>query len=72
MPLEVIPLFSSPVYVANDGEMPDVTDVIDDMDMAKQPYNNTGNMTSARHALKELPQLQTWVYKHVQEYVYVS
>ena len=70
MPLEVIPLFSSPVYVANDGEMPEVTDVIGDMDIAKEPYNNTGNMTSTRHALKELPQLQTWVYKHVQEYVY--
>ena len=70
MPLEVIPLFSSPVYVANDGEMPEVTDVIGDMDIVKEPYNNTGNMTSTRHALKELPQLQTWVYKHVQEYVY--
>ena len=39
MPLEVIPLFSSPVYVANDGEMPEVTDVIGDMDIAKEPYN---------------------------------
>ena len=70
MPSEVIPLFSTPVYVSNDGKMPEVTDVITEMEIADEPYNNTGNMTSARHALRELPQLQTWVMGHIEEYVY--
>lgn len=70
MPSEVIPLFSSPVYVSNDGKMPEVTDVITDMDIADEPYNNTGNVTSDKHALRQLPQLQAWVMGHVDEYVY--
>ena len=73
MSLEVIPLFSSPVYVANDGEIPEVDKSILDFETMDYPEEftiKTGTVTKNPHILKEFPQLQEWVFKHVHEYVY--
>tara|TARA_B100000427_G_C15420615_1_gene556232 strand:+ start:63 stop:680 length:618 start_codon:yes stop_codon:yes gene_type:complete len=73
MSLEVLPLFSTPLYVANDGEMPEVDDDILDFEKMEYPEDfttSTGDITKDPHILKKLPQLQTWVFKHIHEYVY--
>jgi len=68
MSTEVIPLFSSPLYVSVDGEMPDVGKELQEIECVES--GTGGFLSQETNVLDVLPQeLSDWAYRHVREYV---
>ena len=53
MTMEVIPLFSSPLYIDNDGKMPDVTELASGFSFEKVPSG--GALTQYPNVLARMP-----------------
>ena len=68
---EVIPLFSSPVYVTVDNTMPNVIEQVEQLDyMEFNRTFNAGKQTYNQNVLNDLPDLKEWLTKHIEEYCF--
>ena len=65
---EGIPLFSSPVYVAEDNTMPNIISVIEGWEYHKAPQQ--GSQTFEMNVLNKIPVFRDWLQYHVEEYVW--
>jgi len=65
---EILPLFSSPVYVCEDKTMPNVISAIEGLEYHKAPQQ--GSQTFEMNVLTKLPALREWLNFHVEEYVW--
>ena len=69
MTMEVIPLFSSPLYIDNDGKMPDVTELASGFSFEKVPSG--GALTQYPNVLARMPkEFVEWTNHHIKQYVY--
>ena len=68
---EVTPLFPTPLYVAQDDDMPNVLDSLSDLERSPYGYANGGERTDSTNIIDEIPQeLSEWIYSHIKEYAY--
>ena len=68
---EIIPLFSSPVYVTVDDSMPDVVSQVESLEYQNHSRSiQGGSQTINQNILHELPEIQSFLESHVKEYVY--
>lgn len=65
---EVLPLFSSPVYVCEDTTMPNIISDIEGMDYNHRPMQ--GGQTVSMNVLDKLPEFKNWLMYHIEEYAY--
>ena len=69
MTMEVVPLFSSPLYIDNDGKMPDVTPLVSGFSYNKVPSG--GALTQDPNILARMPKgFVEWTNNHIKQYVY--
>ena len=69
MTMEVIPLFSSPLYIDNDGNMPDVTELASGF--AFENVSSGGALTQYPNVFTEMPkEFVEWANNHIKQYVY--
>ena len=65
---DIIPLFSSPVYVAEDPSMPNIIKDIEGWEYHKAPQQ--GSQTFEMNVLNKLPKFRDWLQYHVEQYVW--
>ena len=68
--MEVLPLFSTPVAVAQPPDMPDVLDRIFDFAYVPYSYGTGGDRSVNQDILSLLPDLATWLEPIIGEYMY--
>lgn len=67
---EVIPLFSSPVYVTVDDNMPNIMGAVENFDFQNFAGYNLGAQTVEQQILDKVPDFKDWLKEHVAEYVF--
>ena len=65
---DILPLFSSPVYVAEDPSMPNIIRDIEGWEYHKAPRE--GSQTFEMNVLDRIPKFRDWLQYHVEEYVW--
>lgn len=66
----IIPLFSSPVYVTVDDTMPDVIDEISDWEYANVAGPGLGSQSVDQDVINKLPSIKDFLLPHIDEYVH--
>jgi uncharacterized protein (TIGR02466 family) len=66
----IIPLFSSPVYVAVDETMPDVIDEIEQWEYQNLVGGGLGSQSVEQNVLDRLPSIKEFLLPHIREYVH--
>jgi len=67
---EVIPLFSSPVYVTVDDTMPNIMGAVENFVFQNFAGYNLGSQTVEQQILDKVPDFKDWLKEHVDEYVF--
>ena len=70
LPTEVIPLFSSPIYVTVDDAMPNIIPQVEEMVYQNFAGYNLGAQTTEMNVLDTVPDFKAWLQQHVDEYMY--
>ena len=70
LPTEIIPLFSSPIYVTVDEAMPNIMGGVENLVFQNFAGYNLGAQTVEQQILDKFLDFKTWLKEHVDEYVF--